>query len=172
MTSNSLISKYEKLEKSMLRMKKNFNADVADVINKLKKINLVKLIDSNFSSLLKFIMPATEEEKEKSKEAKHNQAPLEFPESEESEEDLAKKKKREVIFEMALFLILGILLGITIKTEAVKRITIGFNDYKVVNGKNAYNISDMKNRLEQQAQSAQSQGAQQQVQQQSAQPQQ
>ena len=117
-------------------------------------------------------MPATETEEENSKGTEHDQAPLEFSESEESEEYLAKKKKREVIFEMALFLILGILLGITIKTEAVKRITIGFNDYKVVDGKNAYNISDMKNRLEQQAQAAQSQGAQQQVQQQSPQPQQ
>lgn len=171
MTSNSLIGKYEKLEKSILRMKKNFNAAVADVIDKLKKINLIKLIDSNFRSLLKFVMPAaeTEEEKENSKGTEHNQAQFEFP---ENEENLARKKKREVIFEMALFLILGILLGITIKTEAAKRITIGFNDYTIVNGRNSYNISDMKNKLKEEIKEAQSQEVQQQDQQQSAQPQQ
>ena len=89
MISNSLISKYEKLEKSMLEIKKNFNLNV---VNKIKKINLIKLIDSNFRSLLKFVMPAAEEEKENSKDLEHNQAPLEFPESEEGEEDLEKKK--------------------------------------------------------------------------------
>jgi hypothetical protein len=76
-------------------------------------------------------------------------------ESFESMEDLEKKRKREVIFELALFLVLGILIGITVKTEAVKRITIGFSDYKIVNGKNAYNIEDIQKNLEQQAAAAQ-----------------
>ncbi len=66
-----------------------------------------------------------------------------------------KKKKREAIFEMALFLVLGILLGITLKTEAVRRITIGFNDYKLASQKNAYDVEEMKKNLDAQAQSDQ-----------------
>jgi hypothetical protein len=73
----------------------------------------------------------------------------------ENTEETDKKKKREAIFEMALFLILGILLGITIKTESIKRITIGFNDYKIVNAKNAYDIEEIKNNLQKQAEAAQ-----------------
>jgi predicted nucleic acid-binding Zn ribbon protein len=110
-----------------------------------------------------------EKEKEAIEESEQKQTLFEFPE-EESAEELEKKKKREVLFEMALFLVLGILLGITMKTEAVKRITIGFNDYKIVNGRNAFNTSEMKKKLDEQAkamQEAQSQAIQQQVQQQS-----
>ena len=80
----------------------------------------------------------------------------------ESGEDLAKKKKREVIFEMSLFFVLGILLGITIKTEAVKRITIGFSDYQISSPSQRYNIEDLKKNLEQQIEE---QAAQQQAQQ-------
>lgn len=102
-------------------------------------------------------------------ELEQDQMLFKSSEASESVEDLEKKKKREVIFEMALFLILGVLLGITIKTEAVKRITIGFNDYKVINGKNAYNTVDMKNKLDEQAKAAQPQAVQQQAEQQSQQ---
>ncbi|MFA6047838.1 MAG: hypothetical protein WCV59_05185 [Parcubacteria group bacterium] len=42
-----------------------------------------------------------------------------------------KRGKRDYYIELALFLILGILLGVAIKTEAVKKVTIGFNDYKM-----------------------------------------
>lgn len=69
----------------------------------------------------------------------------------EKVENLDKKIKREEIFELVLFFILGILIGITVKTEAVKRITIGFNDYKLANGKAAYNVEEIKKELEQQA---------------------
>lgn len=78
----------------------------------------------------------------------------------ETEEEIEKRKKREVIFEMALFLILGILLGVTIKTEAVKRITIGFNDYLIEKTKPGYDIPALKKNLEQEMQ-AQQQAAQQ-----------
>jgi len=80
--------------------------------------------------------------------------PLETEELSE-EEKKEKKKKRDYVLEMALFLILGILIGITIKTEAVKRITIGFNDYQLKNGTQAFNIDQMQADLEQQAQAAQ-----------------
>lgn len=74
----------------------------------------------------------------------------------ENEIERAKRKRKEMIFEFALFCILGILLGITIKTEAVKRITIGFNDYQIETEKQRYDISVMKKNLEQQALEAQS----------------
>jgi len=68
----------------------------------------------------------------------------------ESSEVLEKKKRREVIFEMALFFVLGILLGVTIKTEAVKRITIGFNDYQINQQAERYDVSDLKKKLDEQ----------------------
>lgn len=76
-------------------------------------------------------------------------------ESFESVEDLEKKRRREVIFELALFFILGFLIGITVKTEAVKRITIGFSDYKMAEGKSSYDVESMKKSLEQQAEAQQ-----------------
>ena len=157
MFSDSTAIQYKKLEKMMLKMKNN-------LIGKFKKINLP---DLNWKKTFESMLPTKEEEKEEIKESKQNQALLEFPEKDENEEDLEKKRKREVIFELVLFFVLGILVGITVKTEAVKRITIGFNDYNIINGKNAYNITDMKNRLDQQAEAVQ-----QQIQQQSAQSQQ
>ena len=42
-----------------------------------------------------------------------------------------KKRKSDFYIEMALFFILGALIGITLKTEASKRITIGYNDYQM-----------------------------------------
>lgn len=69
----------------------------------------------------------------------------------ENEIQRAKKKRREIIFEFALFFVLGVLLGVTIKTEAVKRITIGFNDYQIESGKNRYDIASIKSELERKA---------------------
>ena len=51
--------------------------------------------------------------------------------SEASIEMDEKKKKADFYIELALFLILGILMGIALKTEAVKKITVGFDDYKM-----------------------------------------
>lgn len=65
-----------------------------------------------------------------------------------SEEDLEKKKKREALFELALFFVLGVLLGITIKTEAVKRITMGFNDYQISSPQNKYDLENIKKEIE------------------------
>ena len=81
------------------------------------------------------------------------------------EVDLAKKKRREVIFEMVLFFVLGVLLGVTIKTEAVKRITIGFNDYQITKPAQSYNIEDLKKKLDDEIvkQQAEQQAAQQQL---------
>ena len=68
----------------------------------------------------------------------------------ENEIQRAKKKRREIIFEFALFFVLGVLLGVTIKTEAVKKITIGFNDYQIEN-KERYDIASIKSDLERKA---------------------
>ncbi|HAR99862.1 MAG: hypothetical protein US57_C0006G0051 [Candidatus Moranbacteria bacterium GW2011_GWC2_37_73] len=69
----------------------------------------------------------------------------------ENEMERAKKRRREVIFEMALFFILGVLLGVTIKTEAVKKITIGFNDYQITKSSQKYDIAELKKALDEQA---------------------
>ncbi|TSD02270.1 MAG: Uncharacterized protein Athens071425_63 [Parcubacteria group bacterium Athens0714_25] len=45
--------------------------------------------------------------------------------------------------ELALFLILGFLLGVMLKTEAVKKITIGFNDYLVTAVENEIDINQI-----------------------------
>lgn len=42
-----------------------------------------------------------------------------------------KKRKTDLYVELFLFFILGALLGITLKTEASKRVTIGYNDYQM-----------------------------------------
>ena len=61
--------------------------------------------------------------------------------------DLEKKKKKDLIFELALFFVLGILVGITIKTEAVKKITIGFNDYQIPPKVERYDVAKLKDDL-------------------------
>ncbi|HBO17003.1 MAG: hypothetical protein UR69_C0001G0034 [Candidatus Moranbacteria bacterium GW2011_GWE2_35_2-] len=54
-------------------------------------------------------------------------------------------------FELALFLILGFLLGIMLKTEASKKLTIGFDDYLVEAVENEININQIqKNAIEKQ----------------------
>ncbi|NTW27479.1 MAG: hypothetical protein HGA36_04090 [Candidatus Moranbacteria bacterium] len=93
------------------------------------------------------------EELEKEKEIEVEE--VEF----ETQEILEKKKRREAIFEMALFFVLGVLLGITMKTEAVKRITIGFNDYLIAKPTQSYDITAIKKGLD--AQMAEQQAAQQ-----------
>lgn len=62
-------------------------------------------------------------------------------EGEASEEEKDKKRKRGIYVEMVLFFILGILIGITLKTEAIKKITMGFNDYQMSIKSQAYDIN-------------------------------
>jgi hypothetical protein len=51
--------------------------------------------------------------------------------------------KKDFYIELALFLILGVLIGIAVKTEANKRITIGYNDYKMKMGIQQYSINKL-----------------------------
>lgn len=52
-------------------------------------------------------------------------------------------KKADFFIEIALVFILGILIGIAVKTEAAKRITIGFNDYQVKKASQNYDINKL-----------------------------
>ncbi len=49
--------------------------------------------------------------------------------------------------ETILVLILGFLLGIMVKTQAIKKITIGFNDYQANAVKNDYDFNQMEKDL-------------------------
>lgn len=64
------------------------------------------------------------------------------------DEEQNSKRKIDFRFELALFLILGFLLGVVIKTEAVKRITIGFNDSAIPSLKQSYDFEKIKEELE------------------------
>ncbi|MDO9231721.1 MAG: hypothetical protein Q7U36_04595 [bacterium] len=61
----------------------------------------------------------------------------------DTEEILREKPKKKYDFyvELVLFLILGILIGIALKTEAVKKITIGYDDYKMKIMKSDFDIN-------------------------------
>jgi hypothetical protein len=59
----------------------------------------------------------------------------------------AKKRKNDWLIELFLFLILGILIGVAIKTEAIKRVTIGYDDYKMKIKNQDYNINKIREGL-------------------------
>jgi hypothetical protein len=76
----------------------------------------------------------------------------------EMPEEKPKKKKYDFYIELALFLILGILIGIAVKTEAAKKITIGFDDYKMKIMRSDFDINKIeKDILKKQAENAQNQ---------------
>lgn len=54
-----------------------------------------------------------------------------------------KNSKRDFYVELVLFLILGILIGVAVKTEASKKITMGFNDYKINAAGEYYSINKL-----------------------------
>lgn len=58
-----------------------------------------------------------------------------------------KKRRTDIYIEFALIFILGILIGVAVKTEAVKRITIGFDDYKMKISSQDYDINKMQAEL-------------------------
>jgi hypothetical protein len=77
---------------------------------------------------------------------------------EDSKKSTTKKKKTDFYIELALFLILGMLVGIAIKTEATKRVTIGYDDYKMKMAKQDYDINKLQSDLSKQSAAAASQG--------------
>lgn len=66
-----------------------------------------------------------------------------FEEPKEDNEEARKPSKAEFYIELALFLILGLLIGIAAKTEAVKRVSVGFDDYKMKIYQSDYNLNSM-----------------------------
>jgi hypothetical protein len=79
---------------------------------------------------------------ENNEEAKISEAEVEYDKNEN-----LPIKKIDFRFELALFLILGFLLGVVIKSEAVKRVTIGFNDGAIVSVKQGYDFEKIKQDL-------------------------
>ena len=57
------------------------------------------------------------------------------------------KGKVDFFIEIALIFVLGILIGIAVKTEAVKRITMGYNDYQIKIANDRYSISQLEKDL-------------------------
>lgn len=84
----------------------------------------------------------------------------------EISEKTKTEKKVDFRFELVLFLILGFLLGVVIKTEASKRITIGYNDGSVVSVKQEYNFEEIEQGLIEKSKAASQQAPQAQVDQQ------
>lgn len=60
---------------------------------------------------------------------------------EEIEKKNNRKMKKEFYFHLVLIFIAGLLCGIALKTEALKKITIGYSDYLVINKPQNYNIN-------------------------------
>lgn len=67
------------------------------------------------------------------------------PIAEQIPEDI--RGKVDFFIEIALIFILGILIGIAVKTEAIKRITIGYNDYQIKIEDNRYSINQLEKDL-------------------------
>ena len=83
-----------------------------------------------------------------SKKEKINDA--EVSSLEENDEEIITQKTesgKKYHLEIVLILIIGFLLGVMIKSEALKSISIGFNDYKVVSAKQGYNIDEIEKEL-------------------------
>ena len=60
-----------------------------------------------------------------------------------SEKRKKKSQKKDLYVELILFLILGFLVGVAIKTEAAKKVTIGFDDYKMKIFQRGYDINKL-----------------------------
>lgn len=67
--------------------------------------------------------------------------------SQEVGDNWEKNQRKDYYVEIILMLILGILIGVAVKTEAGKRITIGSDDYKMKFSANAYNLNELEKEL-------------------------
>lgn len=65
----------------------------------------------------------------------------------ETEDNSEKNQKKDFYIEVILMLVLGILIGVAVKTEAAKRITIGSDDYKMKFFANSYNLNNLEKEL-------------------------
>ena len=63
-------------------------------------------------------------------------------------EILVPKKEPSFRSHLALIFVLGFLIGIAFKTEALKRITIGYSDYLMKSKPQSYNINEIQTKLQ------------------------
>jgi len=81
---------------------------------------------------------------ENNEQNKINEAEVsELKETSEEPKEKLRNKKRDLYIELVLLFILGILLGIALKNEAARRITIGFDDYKMNIMKSDFDINQI-----------------------------
>lgn len=59
----------------------------------------------------------------------------------------ARKSRSDFYIELILFLVLGILVGVSLKTEAAKKLTVGYNDYKMKIMNQDYDINQLQKDL-------------------------
>lgn len=74
-------------------------------------------------------------------ENKINEA--QFSEVDSSEKNTKRSRFSDFYVEAVLFLILGLLIGFAVKTEANKRITLGYDDYKMNIFQSGYDINEL-----------------------------
>jgi len=70
-----------------------------------------------------------------------------------------RKRRNDFYIELALFLILGILMGVAIKKEAIKKVTMGYDDYKMKIYPQDYDLNALAAQSFQKAQDAQAAAA-------------
>lgn len=82
--------------------------------------------------------------------------PVDSDSAEENPSTSSGQVKKEPSFRshLAMIFLLGFLIGIAVKTEALKKITIGYNDYLMKIKSQSYNINDIQTKLQQQTQAA------------------
>lgn len=95
------------------------------------KIYVLKIKDACSAFAKKFLTPRI---------AQPEEAPLAEAEKQAEAE---RNRKMDMYIEFVLIFILGILIGIAVKTEANKRITIGFDDYQMKLAKQDFNINQL-----------------------------
>lgn len=67
--------------------------------------------------------------------------------SEVTEVDDKSKNKKNYHTEIILIFVIGLLLGIMLKAESLKKISIGFSDYKVTGGAQEYKLDEIEKEL-------------------------
>lgn len=70
------------------------------------------------------------------------------------------KSKKNYRTEIILILIIGILVGIMVKAEALKKLSIGFSDYRVKGGAQEYDLEEIEKKLIEESKKQQEEAAQ------------
>lgn len=70
-----------------------------------------------------------------------------------------KEDKKNYRTEIILIFIIGLLLGIMIKAESLKKVSIGFSDYKVTGGAQGYDLDEIEEKLIQESKAKQEEAA-------------